>query len=99
MSKMQASNGGVTVLLGVGFLVLLVGYFMATEYARLATVLLVARFDIGTPVSNADLMKALVIEGGGIMAIGQGAILFIVGLFLLARNGVAQRVTVKSMGS
>jgi hypothetical protein len=95
---MQASNGGVMVLLGVGFIVLLTGYFMTTESVRLATVFLGARLEFGSPVLNLDVMKALVVEGGGILAIGQGAILVIVGLFLLARNGASQRTAIKPIG-
>jgi hypothetical protein len=95
---MQASNGGVTVLLGVGFIFLFVGYFMITEHVRIATVFLGARFEFGSPVLNLDVMKAFVVEGGGIVAIGQGAILFIVGLFLLVRNGASQRTAIKPIG-
>jgi len=100
MSEVQkSSNGGNLILLGAGILCLLCGFALISDGTSFASMFLGARFWFGIPLSNADRMKVLFIEGGGLLAAGQGAALFFVGLFRLVRNEAPQGATVKPIGS
>jgi hypothetical protein len=99
MSEVQkSSNGGNLILLGAGILCLLCGFAMISDGTSFASMFLGARFLFGFPLSDADRLKVLFVEGGGLLAAGQGAVLFFVGLFRLVRNGAPQGITVKPVG-
>lgn len=99
MSEIQkSSNGGNLILLGVGILCLLGGFAMVSDCASFASTFLGARFLFGIPLSDADRLKVLFIEGGGFLTALQGSLLCIVGLFRLARNGAPQGTTAKPIG-
>jgi hypothetical protein len=100
MSEVQnSSNGGNLILLGAGLLCLLCGFAMISEGTSFASMFLGARFLFGFPLSDADRLKALFVEGGGLLIAGQGAVLSLAGFFRLVRNGAPQEAAVKPVGS
>jgi hypothetical protein len=95
MSEIQKSpNGGNLILLGAGSLCLLGGFAMISNGAFFASMFLGARFLFGFPFSDADRLKVLFVESGGLLAAGQGAVLCLVGFLRLVRNGSPQGKTV-----
>jgi len=100
MSESQkASNGGNLILLVAGILSLLCGFVMIFNGTSFASMFLGVRFLFGFPFSDADRLKVLFVEGGGLLVAGQGTVLFLVGLFRLVRSGAPQGATVKPVGS
>jgi hypothetical protein len=99
MSEIQkSSNGGNLMLLGAGILCLLGGFVLMSNGTTFASIFLGARFLFGFPFSDADRLKVLFIEIVGILAVGQGAVVSIVGLFRLARNGAPQGTVARPIG-
>ena len=99
MSEIQRSpNSGNLILLGVGILCLLFGFALISTPTTIASMFLGAKSSFGSPVSDADRLKILFVQGGGILALGQGAAIFIVGLVRLVRNGAPRDAMVKPVG-
>ena len=94
----HSSNGGTLILVGAGILCFLCGFVMISERTTFASMFLDAKVSLGSPVSNIDHLKILWVEGSGIAAIGQGAVIFVVGLFRLIRTGAPQSTAVKPLG-
>jgi hypothetical protein len=91
MSEIQKSpSGGSLLLLGAGILCLFGGFAMMSNGASFASMFLGARFLFGFPFSDADRLKVLFVESGGLLAAGQGAVLCLVGFLRLVRNGNPQ---------
>lgn len=93
-ANQKSSNGGNLVLLGAGILCLLWGFALISGSTIVASMFLGANLSAGIPVSDADRLKVLFVEGGGVLAAVQGLVLFIVGLFQLVRNGAPQGTAV-----
>jgi hypothetical protein len=87
MSKVRQSYIFSTMLLlGIGLLSLLGGLVLLSERATVSALLFGATSSLGVPASDMDLLKSLYVDCGAIIAMAQGAILFVVGLFRVART-------------
>jgi hypothetical protein len=77
---------GTMLLLGIGLLSLFGGLVLLSERATVSALLFGASPSLGVPATGVDLLKSLYVDSGAVIAMAQGAILFVVGLFRLART-------------
>lgn len=99
MSEIQkSSNGDTFLLLGAGILCIIGGLVLMSNCTTFASMFLGARVLFGFPFSDSDSLKILFVEVVGILAVGQGAVISIVGLFRLVRNGAPQGTVAGPIG-
>src|SRR4051812_44564625 len=77
----QSYNFGTMLLLGVGIMSLLVGLVLLTERETVTSLFFAAASPPDLAATNVERLKILYVGCGAILAMAQGTILFVVGLF------------------
>jgi hypothetical protein len=81
----QSYNFGTMLLLGIGLMSLFFGLALLMERETVTSLFFGAASSPDLGAANVERLKILYVDCGAILAMAQGTILFVVGLFRLAR--------------
>ena len=84
MSEVQRRG---TILLVIGALCVLFGFFLYSQRVGLAETFLGAHFVFGIPFTNADSLKLLAVGIGTSALVLKGILILVAGLVLYSKNG------------
>jgi hypothetical protein len=82
----QSSKHGALILLGIGLISLFCGLVVLTQRETVTALFFGTGPSLDLAATNIERLKILYVDCGAVIAMAQGTILFVVGLFRLART-------------